>query len=180
MLQLPVNTLSFNLSWFLSLGGTAATGKGKPVTTVFRPGSATRATISASLISWTEIGGGFYRMVITDDGTIFGSTADYISNTAGEVIFSVDAVGASYDAANRYVQILSALPDTLLAEPSAGQPPASISFVDMVRYIYFEMVKRVKTFDGATEVVKMASGAQAYARPITSTTTTTTRGAPTA
>lgn len=180
MLQLPLNTLSFDLSWFLSLSGAAATLKAKPVTTVFRPGSTARATISASLITWTEIGGGFYRMVIADDGTIFGSTGDYISKAAGEVVFSVDAVGSSYDAANRYVQILTALPDTLLTEPAAGQPPASISFVDMCRYIYFEMVKRVKTYDGATEVIKMASGVQAYARPVTSNTTTTTRGAPVA
>lgn len=184
MLQLPLNSTTFDLMWFLSLSGAAATGKDKPTMTVIRPASTTRTTINAARITWTEIGGGWYRAVIVDDGTIFGGSGDYIAKALGEVVFSVDAVALSYDAANRYVQIKTIdLMDTSISQPAAGAPPDTVKLYEAVQYLYFEIVRLKKTYDGTTENIYRLDGTnQAYKRASSTNAagTLATKGAPTA
>lgn len=185
----PIGTASYNFLMFISLAGVGVASEEKPVFKVVRPGSNSSATINASLISWNEIdgvgnGAGWYRVIITDDGTIFGAGQGLISQAVGEVVFYTPAV-ASHDAANRYVWITRfSVDDSVVTEPSSGSPPASAYLDQFISYLYFEMIKSKKDYDGTTEQTYMEDGSTIrYKRTETtpiSGSPITTRSAPTA
>jgi hypothetical protein len=101
--SLVQNTATIEFNVLLSLAGAGVAGVAKPAIYFTRPTDTALTTITASLITWSDMTGGWYHVKIADDASLGG----LIAKTLGLLDFMINNVAATYDAVYRRFQVVS-------------------------------------------------------------------------
>jgi hypothetical protein len=95
------NTATIEFDIELKLADVGVAGIAKPAMTFTRYGETAKTTITAALITWTDLTGGDYHVKIADDGSLAGGL---ICKTLGNVNFYIaDSAGVYNKATRRFM-----------------------------------------------------------------------------
>ena len=104
--SLVQNTATIEFNVLLSLAGVGVAPVARPAIYFTRNAETALTTVTAGLITWTDMTGGWYHVKIADDASLGG----LIAKTLGLLDFMINNVAATYDAVYRRFQVVVDIP----------------------------------------------------------------------